>query len=82
MPDRSDRWDIPVTEPRCSDRTKCAKADRCARRLSTVPNGTPLRDFALGIEAAAALWGCPYFIVAKEARPGRQEIKRRVHPPI
>lgn len=82
MTDRTDRLDIEDTEPRCSDAAKCAKADRCARRLATIPPNTPLRNFALGQEVVVAIFGCSDFIVARERRPGKIQARRRVHPPI
>ena len=80
--DRTDRLDIPDAEPRCSDAAQCAKSDRCARRIATVPTGTPLRNFALGQELSVIHFGCSSFIVAKERRPGKTEARRRIHPPI
>lgn len=81
MTERTDRLDIEGSEPRCSDGAKCAKADRCARRLATIPPGTPLRNFALGQELAVATFGCGSFIAAREHRPGKTQA-RRVHKPI
>jgi hypothetical protein len=79
MIDRTDRVKLPAAWQRCSSDT-CKQGSTCARRLATIPIGTPLCDYT-GPNFNGGEADCGYFVsisqgAALEAAQRNQATKR------